>query len=147
MFCFGRQKERVSVQAILRRVIDASSPNLPPYEGELRGDSRVNRSFPVVLAPWVDDQACAADAITALTKNLSDQGLTVLHTATIAADQLVVGFWLESQEYFFLGDVRHRTPLGGGIMQLGIEMNRRLTPLDEPSLEDLQAMTASLTGD
>jgi hypothetical protein len=144
MFSFDGHKKQVDVHSLLRRAIDASSPNLLPPDGELRWDSRSNRTFPLVLAPWVDERALVAEAVTALSKNLSSQGLTVLLAEPIEAEQLVVGLWLDSQAYFLLGDVRHRTPLGGGYWQLGIELSRRLTSTEYGSLDKLEPLTESL---
>jgi hypothetical protein len=147
MFSFDDRKKQLEVQAFLRRAIDASSPNRPPLEGEARWDTRSNRTFPLVMAPWVDGRPCPEKAMTALSKNLSSQGLTAILAAPVRAEQLVICFVMEGQAYFLLGDVRHRTPLGGGFWQLGIELSRLITPAEEPTLEQLQPMTeALLTG-
>lgn len=82
--------------------------------------------------------------MTALSKNLSSQGLTAILAAPVRAEQLVISFGLEGQAYYLLGEVRHRTPLGGGFWQLGIELTRLLTPAEEPALEQLQPMTEAL---
>ncbi|HEV2971226.1 MAG TPA: hypothetical protein VGY55_14725 [Pirellulales bacterium] len=145
MFSFSRHKKQLDVQALLRRAIDSSTPNMPPTNGEHRWDSRANRTFPLVLATWNDGQVNMDEATTALTKNLSGQGLTAVHFEPLQAKQLVVGFWLESQAYFVLGEVRHRTRLGGGYWQLGIELGNLLTPGEHPALELLLPMVAGLT--
>ena len=144
MFSFGRRKKQLDVQALLRRAIDSSSPNLPPLEGESRWDTRANRTFPLVLAPWSDGAAVVAEATTGLTKNLSGQGLNVIHCEPLEAEQIVIGFWLESQAYFLLGQVRHHTPLGGGFWQVGIELMRTLSPADDPALDQLLPMATAL---
>lgn len=144
MYSFDGRKQLFEVQGILRRAIDSSAPNLVPEDSELRYDSRANRTFPLVLAPWVDDRALVGKAITALSKNLSSQGLTVLHAEPIEADELVVGFRLDSETYYILGRVRHRTPLGGGYGQLGIELTRIVSPTEYGSLDKLEPLAACL---
>jgi hypothetical protein len=144
MFSWGGHKQQLDVQKLLRRAIDASSPNLPPTDGESRYDTRSNRTLPLVLIPWQDNEPRPNGAVTALSKNLSSHGLTVLHVDPIEAEQVVVGFCVEKQPYFILGAVRHRTPLGGGFFQLGIELSRVLTPTEEPALETLVEATAGL---
>jgi hypothetical protein len=145
MYSFDKHKKEMDVQAVLRRAIDSSSPKLLASDSELRWDSRSNRTFPLVLAPWVGGRANADGAITALSKNLSSQGLTILHAESIDGDEIVVGLWLESQAYFLLGNVRHRTPLGGGYWQIGVELTRLLTPTEHESLEKLEPLTAGLS--
>ena len=109
-----------------------------------RVDSRSNRTLPLVLVPWIDETPRPDGAVTALTKNLSSHGLTVLYVDPVEAEEVVVGFCIESQPYFVLGNIRHRTPLGGGFFQLGIELTRILTATDEPALETLVEATAGL---
>jgi hypothetical protein len=113
-------------------------------DSELRWDSRANRTFPLVLAPWVDGRANSDGAITALSKNLSSQGLTVLHAEPIEAEELVVVFRLDTEIYYILGAVRHRTPLGGGYWQLGVELTRIISPTEYGSLDKLDPLAASL---
>ncbi len=144
MFSFGDHKKQLDVQKLLRRAIDASSPNLPPTTGESRFDSRSNRTLPLVLVPWVNGGPQTDAAVTALSKNLSSNGLTVLHVDPIDVEHIVVGFCIDSQPYFLLGHIRHRTPLGGGFSQLGIEVTQIVTPTDEPALEGLVVATVGL---
>jgi hypothetical protein len=144
MYSFSDNKKQLDVQAFLRRAIDSSTPNRPPVEGDSRWDSRANRTFPLILAPWVDGEARPDEAVTALTKNLSGQGMTAIIAAPLEAEQLVIGFALEGQSYYLLGKVRHRTPLGGGFWQLGIELTHMITPAEEPAIEEIQPMTEAL---
>ncbi len=144
MYSFDGRKQLLEVQGILRRAIDSSAPNVVPPDSELRYDSRSHRTFPMVLAPWADDRAVLGKAITALSKNLSSQGLTVLHVDPFESDDLVVGFRLDEETHYMLGRVRHRTALGGGFGQLGIELTRVVTPTEYGSLDKLEPLTATL---
>jgi hypothetical protein len=144
MYSFDGRKQLFEVQGILRRAIDSSAPNLVPEDNELRYDSRANRTFPLVLAPWAENRAVLNKAITALSKNLSSQGLTVLHVDPFEADDLVVGFRLDGEIHYMLGRIRHRTPLGGGYGQLGIELTRIVSPTEYGSLDKLEPLTATL---
>jgi hypothetical protein len=144
MYSFDGRKQLLEVQGILRRAIDSSAPNLVSQDSELRYDNRANRTFPLVLAPWAEDRAVLNKAITALSKNLSSQGLTVIHVDPFEAEELVVGFRLDEETHFMLGRVRHRTALGGGYGQLGIELTRVVTPTEYGSLDKLEPLTATL---
>ena len=144
MYSFDDHKKKLDVQAFLRRAIDSSAPNRPPIEGEARWDSRANRTFPLILAPWVDGEPRPDEAVTALTKNLSGQGMTAIMAAPLEAEQLIIGFALEGQSYYLLGNIRHRTPLGGGFWQLGIELTRLVTPSEEPAIDQIEPMTEAL---
>ena len=97
MYSFSENKKQLDVQAFLRRAIDTSTPNRPPVEGESRWDPRANRTFPLILAPWVDGEARPDEAVTALTKNLSGQGMTAIIAVPLEAEELVIGFALEAR--------------------------------------------------
>ena len=144
MFSFGDRKKLLEVQSVLRRIIDASAPNRPTQE-EARWDSRSNRTFPVVICPWADSEPCIEGAITAITKNVSSQGLTAIVPVQFDAGLLVAGFSFDAEYRFMIGVVRHRTPLGGGFWQLGIELTRLVDIGEVPSLARLLPMTESLT--
>ena len=64
MFFFKENKDRSDLRAFVRRVTDLTSPNLPPLKGELRTLTRSNRTFPVLLTPWIrgapNMEACVA---------------------------------------------------------------------------------------
>jgi hypothetical protein len=145
MFSFGDRKRLLEVQSVLRRIIDASAPNRVPHEEEGRWDSRSNRTFPIVICPWGDKEPRVEGAITAITKNVSGQGLTAIVPVQFGADLLVAGFSLEGEHRFMIGVVRHRTPLGGGFWQLGIELTRLVDVGEVPRLQRLLPMTEGLT--
>ena len=48
---FTRKQDQSQIQGYLRRICDRTSPNLPRLD-ESRGDSRQNRTFPILLTPW-----------------------------------------------------------------------------------------------
>jgi hypothetical protein len=127
---FGRRKpEQVQVQGLLRRICDLTSPNLPQVDDN-RGDSRQNRTIPVLLVPWHASPPQLDRITTALTRNISDRGLSVTISAPTDLQELAVGFWLPllaEEPWFFLGRVRHNVPIGGGFWALGIEITERLS--------------------
>ncbi|HKD37937.1 MAG TPA: hypothetical protein VKB78_14090 [Pirellulales bacterium] len=145
MFSFDDRKKHLEVQSVLRRIIDASAPNRATNESEARWDSRSNRTLPLVLCPWQDGKLCLDGVITAVTKNVSSQGLTAIVAGEFAGDLLVAGFSLEGEHRFIIGALRHRTPLGGGFWQLGIELTRLIAPGELPGLERLLPITEALT--
>ena len=128
---FTREKgEQSRLQGYLRRICDLTSPNLPRQD-EFRGHGRNNRSIPVLLTPWENGMPVVSETATALTKDVSDQGLCVITPQPFRCEQAVVGFWLPHvQDYspwFFRGLVRPNVPIGGGFWALGLEAVELLT--------------------
>jgi hypothetical protein len=124
--------------------MDATCPSRPPLHGECRWEDRSNRTIPVLLIPCVDKAPIVAEHAIALTKNLSSQGVAIVLPQPFHAEQVIVGFWLEMQPEFILGQVRQNVPLGGGYWQLGLELTERLTPDAIPSRETLVALASRL---
>jgi hypothetical protein len=147
---FGRRKpEQVQVQGFLRRICDLTSPNLPHVD-DARGDSRQNRTIPVFVAPWYAGKPDLEGATAALTRNISDQGLSVTLSKRADLQEVAVGFWLPrltNDAWFFLGVVRHNIPIGGGFWALGIEITERLSAAQSASLQGLAVELLKLPGE
>ncbi|MEN6495314.1 MAG: hypothetical protein ABFD16_13625 [Thermoguttaceae bacterium] len=144
MFSFKTQKKQVGVHQLLRRAMNATSPNHPPTQGESRWEDRSNRTIPVLLAPYADGQPIGDEHTIALTKNLSSQGVALVLPQPFRAEQVLIGFWLDARPEFVLGHVRQNVPLGGGYWQLGVELTERTGPATCPAIESLVPLTARL---
>jgi hypothetical protein len=140
---FDTQKRLNEVRCFVRRLVDLTSPNLPPLEGESRLDDRSNRVVPAVVSPWEHGRPIVNEVTYGLTKDLSDRGLSVVLHQPFRSPQAVVGLWLEGPQ-FALGDVRQNVPLGGGFWQLGVELVDLLDPAEWPDVQSLVSLAAHL---
>lgn len=144
MFSFATRKKQNEVQRLLRRAMDTTSPNRPPLDGELRGESRSNRTLPVLLVACVDGRPTAEERIIALTKDFSSRGVAVVLPQPFRAEHVLIAFWLEGHPEFVRGQVRQNVPLGGGYWQLGVELTERLSIATSPELGALLPLAARL---
>jgi len=130
MFSFQRDKNRVELQAHMRRVADLTSPNLIPIKGGIRSEERFNRSLPVLVAPYENGKVSIEGGAFALSKDLCDHGVSVISCQSCPETDVVVGMWLytphidkdDVEPFFFLGRVRQCAELGAGYWQIGIEL-------------------------
>ena len=143
MYSFGRRRRECEVRSFLRQLVDLTSPNVPPLEGEARSEDRSNRSLPTLLVPWERGEPVVDESAYAITKDFSERGVSLTLPQPFRADQIVVGLWLGSPR-FVLGEIRQNTPLGGGFWQLGVELTGLLDPAEHPQLERLVPMAARL---
>ena len=124
MFFTRAKGEQFQLQGYLRRICDLTSPNFP-RQSEIRGGNRQNRTIPILLTPWEDGMPVVSETATALTKDVSDQGLCVTMSQPFRCEEAVVGFWLPHEQdydpWFFLSLVRQNVSLGGGYWGLGLE--------------------------
>ena len=139
MFFNSQKSGQIEAQALLRRIGDLTSPNLPRLD-DVRGDTRQNRTLPVLLAPWGRDGAEVRAAMTALTRDISDRGMSVTLPMPVRVQEVAVGLWLKRRDcepWFFLGSVRHNVAIGGGFWALGIEIMRRLESSETAELSQV----------
>ena len=143
MFSFDTRKRLGEVRGFLRHLVDLSSPNLPPLEGDSRSQPRSNRALPVLLAPWEHAQPVVDESTYALTKDISDRGLSLVLGQPFKSLEVVVGLWLDSPR-FVLGDVRQNVPIGGGFWQIGVELTELLEAVDHPQIQTLVPLATRL---
>lgn len=144
MFSFRKRREQVEVHKITRRLINSSCPCLPPLAGESRWENRSNRTIPVLLTPISGGELSLDETATAVTKNLSSQGLALVLHQPFWAEGVVIGFWHSGEPEFVRGEIRQNVPLGGGFWQLGIELTQRVILAEMPELERLVPLTSRL---
>ena len=124
MFFTRAKGEQYKLQGYLRRICDLTSPNLPRMD-EIRGANRQNRTIPILLTPWDNGMPVVSETATALTKDVSDQGLCVTMSQPFRCEEAVVGFWLphvqDDNPWFFRSLVRQNVSIGGGFWALGLE--------------------------
>jgi hypothetical protein len=133
MFSFSKRKSHKQIEGIMRRLIDRTTPNLAPLEGEVRYQNRHNRSLPILLTPGNGKQWAVDQTITGFTKDISDRGLSVILTAPVTDhEQVAIAFWLTARgtadlkPSILAGRFCHCMELGGGFWQVGIELSERI---------------------
>jgi hypothetical protein len=93
-----------------------------------RKAQRSNFSEVVWLIPMEGKQASFSKAVPAVSKDLSIQGLAIIHTAPMSESPLVVGIPGEHGTSFFQCNVEHSSALGYGFYQIGLFPVKLLTP-------------------
>lgn len=144
MVIFSKRKKHNEVHAFIRRVTDNTCPTLSPLDGEARWEGRWNRTIPVLLAPFEDEDVVVDDTAHALTKNLSSQGAALVLHQPFRTELVVVGFLIDDSQGFVLGEVKQNVPIGGGFWQLGIEFRKMIVPGDYPGLKQLDSALGRL---
>lgn len=144
MLWFKSRDEHLEIHRVIRRLINASTPNRIPLDGESRWELRSNRTIPVLLVPYDHNELSVGEHAYALTKNLSSQGLALVLHQPFRAEQVVVGFWASDQPHFVSGMVRQSVPLGGGFWQIGVETTELLSTASLPDLARLVPWAARL---
>ena len=75
----------------------------------------------VWLIPDVPDRSDAfAEMIPVIGKDISTQGMALLHTEAVSAPRVIIGLEGQHGPSFILSSVEHSTPLGYGFYQIGL---------------------------
>ena len=93
MFFSKEQGELYQLRGYLRRICDVTSPNLPWWD-DGRCEDRVSRTIPVLLTTWENNRPVLRETTTALTRDISDRGLSVALCQAFREENAVVGFWI-----------------------------------------------------
>ena len=141
---FRSRDKQFEIHRVIRRLINASTPNRIPLQGESRWELRSNRTMPVLLVAYDHNELSAGELAYALTKNLSSQGLALVLHQPFRAEQVVVGMWSNEEAHFVSGTVRQSIPLGGGFWQIGVETTELLSAGQTPELTRLLPWAARL---
>lgn len=143
MFSFSERAKVVESQKLLRRIMDASSLNLF-HEGSSRGETRSNRTIPVLLLPYEDGRVVLQKAVYAVSKDLSSQGIALILSEPLHAERVVVGLLVDDRPRFLLGEVRQASAVGGGFWQVGVATTDVFEPTGCDSLSALGLLTDAL---
>lgn len=148
MFSFAQRKKVVDLCPRIRRLCDLTAPNRTTPFLQGRTENRYNRTIPTLLGPWQDNQATADECAVGLTCDISDRGVGLVFSQPFRADSVVVGYWVSSdvmaEPWFFLGNICHNDPIGGGFWKVGIELCEFANANHADSLAALKPLAARL---
>jgi len=148
VFSFSARKQRVEIAPYLRRICDCSTPNSGRIERLERIENRYNRTLPVLFWPWENDRVLADEGATAVTKDLTDQGIALILNGPIAQREIVVCLLSDDSDvvepWFFLGQVLRCEEIGAGFRLIGVELSDFLNRNRPESVEVLRPQTERL---
>ena len=118
---FQQRRKQQDVWKCVRRLVDASAPNLMHAAEQTRSDNRQNRCLPAMLVPFVDEEPQIHEHFFALTRDFSDEGVSLLATHEVMTPHVICVFW-DDGPIFILGEVRQVRPFGAGFWQVGVHL-------------------------
>ena len=126
----------------MRRIIDLTTPDrMRPNEKRI--SNRYNRALPVVIAPWHNGQADLNHVSLAITKEISESGMSILTTTQLPFVESVFSILVDSEIasdiWFFQGTVM-RESVAFGFGEYGIRINEFLNDSPNVDLEHLKKM-------
>ncbi len=134
MSLFTKDRTR-AVQSFLLKVVNNNCRELQTLMDGSRTESRVPMVRVVLVVPLVGNQPVMAQAFTAITKELSTTGMSLIMTEFFALDEVIVGVRWEGDMTYLRATAKHLNPMGGGFYQLGLHVTSLAHPSDYPQLD------------
>lgn len=147
MFSFSSNKKRRVLEKYVRRLADITTPNIHLIAEELREHTRQNRVLPTMLVPWENGAPLVNDSAMVLLKDISDHGVGLVLNQPFHARRVLIAVWPEEEEtpWFFLGEVKQNSPIGGGFWVVGVMLTDVFHDTHPAGLEQLLPLVERLS--
>tara|TARA_R110002167_G_scaffold26989_2_gene92263 strand:+ start:457 stop:918 length:462 start_codon:yes stop_codon:yes gene_type:complete len=132
MFSFSRRKQECRAEATLRRILDHTTPDISFGVEDDRCHNRYSRTLPVVVTPRSGSSLLIDQAVIGLTRDVSDNGVSVILSGALNSSSVAISFWISSRQSVdphpvtLLGLSMHSVEIGGGYWCTGIHLTDRL---------------------
>lgn len=132
MFSFLKRKEECRAEATLRRILDLTTPSVIFDVEDGRCHNRYSRTLPVLVTPRCGSSFLIDQSVIGLTRDVSDNGMSVLLSRSLNIIPVAVSIWLASQKFVdphpvtLLGLAVHSIEIGGGYCNVGFRLTDRL---------------------
>jgi hypothetical protein len=133
MWPFTKPKH-LRVRNFIVKLINANCPELQGVVDDRRFDSRVNVAIVIAIIPLVDGRPQLARGTSAVTKDFSNTGVSVVLEHLMDLHQVILGFRFEGEITFIRAETKHRDPMGGGFFQIGFHLTEIVEPSEFPEL-------------
>jgi hypothetical protein len=133
---FSRKKD-FGVQSFVLKMVNNNCPELKALVEGPRLDTRVNLVVVVMVVPLENKRLQIRRTFTAVTKEFSNNGVSVVLDRPIELHEVILGFRFEGEMTFIRADAKHLEPMGGGFYQLGFKLKAVVNSGDQPELSAL----------
>jgi hypothetical protein len=123
------------VRGVVLKLLNSNCPELVPEIQDTRSDKRANLAIVVAVVPVENGKIQGNEAFTAVTKDFSSSGVSVVTERPLPVDQAILGFRAEGEIVFLLAESRHVATMGGGLFQVGFQLLEVVSTGDYPGLE------------
>ena len=134
MSLFAKKTDR-EVQSFLLKVVNNNCQELRALMDGPRAESRVPLVGVVLVIPLVKNEPVLGQAFTAITKELSTVGMSLILSEARGLDEMIVGVRWEGDMTYLRARAKHLNPIGGGFFQLGLQVTAIAHPGDYPQLD------------
>jgi hypothetical protein len=136
---FKQRRKQQEIWNCLRRIMDEKTVQ-DLCTNSLRNYTRTPLCRSILLQPFTESSDADTDAIFAVTRDLSDEGIAIIARQPLDCPVIVCAFWQDGP-IFLSGDIRFCHALGGGFWIVGVRFTD-LVPIAH--LPNLRALACQL---
>ncbi len=136
MTLFSANKE-FRVRGLILKLLNSNCPELIPQIEDARDDKRANLAVVVAVIPLENGRIQGDEAFTAVTKDFSSAGVSIVTERPLELNQAILGFRVDGEIAFLLAEARNPNPMGGGLFQIGFHLLEVVSTGDYPGLESV----------
>ena len=134
MSLFSPNKD-FKVRSLVLKLLNSNCPELTSEIEDSRDDRRANLAVVVAVIPMKDGKIQGDEAFTAVTKDFSSAGVSIVTERPLELNQAILGFRMDGEIAFLLAEARNPNPMGGGLFQIGFHLLEVVSAGDYPGLE------------
>jgi hypothetical protein len=123
------------VRGVVLKLINTNCPELATQIQDTRSDRRANLAIVVALVPIDKGEIQGNEAFTAVTKDFSSMGVSVVTEQAVPFERVILGFRADGDIVFLLAETRHVAPMGGGLYQVGFQLLEVVSAGEYPGLD------------
>jgi len=134
---FFVQKRIPEIQSFMLKFVNNHTNAFESVALYKRRETRARLTVVVLVVPFENGKAQIHEAFTAISKEFSTSGMSLILPEPRGFDQLAIGLKFLGGVKFLLARAVHLTPMGGGFYQLGLQFMEMLHPADLPELQNV----------
>lgn len=131
---FSKNRE-IQVQSFILKLVNNNCPELRALRDGPRLEGRAELVVVVAVVPLEKGKLLNQQAFTAITKEFSTTGLSIVLREPKGLEEVILGFRWEGEMTYVRAEAKHLNPMGGGFYQLGCRMIEVVRPDAYPGLE------------
>jgi hypothetical protein len=133
MRLFSRNKD-IAVQSLIVKLVNNNCAEVDALMDGPRVEGRVNLTVVVHVVPVEGKKPAIGKAFTAVTKEFSSTGMSVVIREPLSEDDFYIGFQWEGETKWVRAKAKHLRPMGGAFYQLGLRLTDVIYVGDYPEL-------------
>lgn len=130
-------KRRKEAQGYLTKIINNNCPRMGALREGPRDELRINLTLPVFVIPFERNEADVKRASSAVTKELSTSGMSIVMREAIDSKQIIVALQWDGTIQVFSAEIRYQGPFGAGTWHAGLLVHAMLPAGDYPEIMSL----------